>query len=363
VTQAGSVVFSIISQNAKARTRRGPSLDSIAPITGVCYRQEALYVGTTRSFYKCQLEPLAIEEVREIKGGIARLDGQSRQSMSIHSEKGKHYFLAPKNEFHLIADRFKRCVFCGGATLVGRVPREGYLKVSTLVGSVKVVRPTFFAEQPLFQPRSAWDQLAPNAIPEDFHRFGMPLVRRIQQAYKNPEWGRDYALAMSNALYQRPRARVWWLLTRGLIDEGCEVIESLDGADWAFVSNVLMSAIAGLEGREVRVLRAVGLLLGARMVDSAIELLLITKNWDLAVQTLLDHERLWDAALVCRAQPVGTERSRFLREVAARLIGSEFGIAMILFAEAGDLETPAAAFADRGELVQSEIIASLGDDV
>jgi hypothetical protein len=364
VTESGRVAQTSWAENdSSIHLTWNHTLDfaALAPITAICYRQNALYVGSAKGLFKCEVETGDVTQVTAVSGPVVRLDPQARQTMLVVTDTETTYFLAPTNEFQLVPTRYKHFSFCGGISFLARVPRNGCLKVCPLVGEVQWFPPLCVNAQPLLCSNTVLKKLIAETElgKEDFDRFGMSLLTRIHDAYRHPNWARQWISMQKKVLEGGIRES----LMLGLVDEVRTLLEKTDPASPDFIADVLMSALAGFDGAHPSVLRAVSLLRTTGFVTKAVDVLLLTKNWQLAVGLLREQGRLWDATSVCRAQPPSLERSAVLHRLARELVSTDLGFALILFAEAGDLESLSKQFRALGEQSETASLFALASCV
>jgi hypothetical protein len=236
---------------------------------------------------------------------------------------------------------------------LARVPSDGCLKVCPIVGLPAALPPCAGA-QPLLLVRAAALADAEREPEPEPERFGMALVRRIATAAERRKWARELAAALGDVLAPASPVgrRIALALALGRVAVVQRQLLAQEQPRGGRFANALMSIVAAFEGEPGHVMNAVAALRAAGLVSEAVDVLLLTRNACAAAALLADVGRTGEAAAITRALNGGAEKEEVLRRVA----GGAFGLAMVLFAEAGDLVTPEREFRRIKAVAQSEVI-------
>jgi hypothetical protein len=170
----------------------------------------------------------------------------------------------------------------------------------------------------------------------------MPLLGRVVNAAAHPGATCDYAIALMRVFMEskelaNPAIRYSVLL--GDIEIARRLLLSANPDNPAFVQAMIKVALLGrADGDESRELAAARLT-SHGFIEDAIDVLLMTGHWHVAVKKLIGVNLLTDSAFICRARPRSQEKSALLEAVGLEMLSNGMqSYAMVLFAEAGKLE-------------------------
>jgi hypothetical protein len=124
--------------------------------------------------------------------------------------------------------------------------------------------------------------------------------------------------------------------------------------------NTLKSTIFGARGEnEIAICAAENLIAGG-FVEDALDVLLITDNWELAVGKMMDLGMIIRAVTVCRLREPSKQRNKLLLKIVEKLADAGyFDQVVMVLAEIGDRETISGMFADENEFEQADLVMRL----
>jgi hypothetical protein len=179
-----------------------------------------------------------------------------------------------------------------------------------------------------------------------FEKYGLPFLRMLHQSMAAPDWARDQFSVMLNACIPvtalvNQAFRLALLL--GDFEAAQSVLSASPPTSPQFRLNMFKWALLGVEGAIATVEMAASQLMTCDFIDDALEMLLITGNWEMAVEKLIGVDRPIEAATVCRAQEFSEQKQIHLNRIAMKFVeDGNIPLALKLFSEAGNKHAIAA---------------------
>jgi hypothetical protein len=293
-------------------------------VTAVLYRNENVLIGTSTGLLM-RFEPSGIfKEVAQMRAGIVRFIQCQNQAMLAIDEGNHALFLSSAGEHTPINVALANATMCGPVAFLMCGPNDNHLHVRQLVGWFKPAFPVAMQRCPSMRPLEAWrrelteDQRTP--FPCD--RFGLPLLEQIRVSISRPELGREHLEMLLGILARTTDFPRQTLSLAVLLDarELCQdVLKRTDPQSPAFVANMMKWAILASHSDPEVCDTIARHMIASGFADEAIDLYLFTRDWEAAVDRLLELNRPIDAAVICRVYRDVAAESECTTRLAAML--------------------------------------------
>jgi hypothetical protein len=339
-------------------------------VTAVAVRGNAVFVGTASGAIvqaDVSAHPFTVKEIKQLKSGPATIVCCPRGGFLAQDPNGAGFFSAGNGEWSSMPCAVKTAVLCTPIAFLCRVRGEHWLRVVQVVGQFAPIRTAAEAACPAMKSRAEReaDVVLQERTRETCVEWGMPLALRILQTKEAPQWAREQVQVLRHVFMRLPqlvvRAGRYSCLLRD-----CESARQLflgsDPTGSDFVSNILKAVVIRLgPGDQNALKRAASQLLVNGMTHEAIDLLLLTGNWDAAASNLITLGMLTEAALVCRVQDPSHERTQLMERLAVRMLVSDMtAYSFIVMSQIGDFDQIADRFREMSENGQAAFLAHLG---
>jgi hypothetical protein len=368
VTNKGRIFVAqpnIRAGGVRARMMTTLDLTSYGIITAVVSSGSALHIAT-ESGAILLFDGDGISEVARAKNPIVRLIRCPMQSIVAIDDKHMAYFLAFEHDFAQLPVPVKNAVMCAPLAFLVRSPGQHVITPIRMAGKYKPVISDSFLKMPVMKSGPlSFGRLPdrPTKRTDMLDRYGLPLLVQLQHQNIHPNWTSEQLRVLqyvlrSGEVNTRSALRISLFLNdfRG----AQAILRMPDPKSPAFALNRYKLALFGTDRLTAAVETAVADLTDAGMIEDAIDLLLITGNWEAAIGRQVEAKDLVGAMLTARARPAGEDRSAAMRELAEEAAGDgNFACAMQLLAECGDAAGIAAEFEMGGETEQAKIVGAL----
>jgi hypothetical protein len=340
-------------------------LKSFGVITAVVSSGAVLHFATA-SGAVLLFDGEGISEVARSKSPIVRLIKCPMQSLVALDDKHRANFLAPEQDFATLPLSVKNAAMSAPQCFLVRTQGQRILLPIRMTGKYRPIFPGFFLKLPVMAPRP----ITIPALPDDtakrtelLERLGLPLLLQLQQQNIHPNWPTEQLRVIqyvyrSGEVITRSALRVSLFLSdfRG----AQAILRMPDPGAPSFAFNRYKLALFGLDRLTAAVEMAVADLTEADLLDDAIDLLLITGNWEAAIGKQVEARDLIGAILTVQTRPAGKDKSAALKELAEETAGDgHIACAMQLLALGGDAAGIAAEFEKAGEAEQAKIVGSV----
>jgi hypothetical protein len=308
-----------------------------------------------------------MREVAHTQSSIIRLIKCPLHSLVAIDEKRQAHFLSRENDFSPLPVAARNAVMCEPLVFLVRSPHEGVLTLIRLAGQYKPSLPAFFAKTPIMKNGPMWSgRVLADRKPkrtEVLEQFGLPLLLSLRQRASNPNWTLEQLRVLHEILKSADTDNHWALrvsLFLNDFDRAQTVLRMTDPSSPNFLTNRLKLALFGLNRLTSAVEIAATDLTEGNLLDDAVDVLMITGNWELALTKQIEGRDLVGAMLNASARPAVDERRLVLKELAEEAASDgQFACAMHVLAECGGVGEIAAAFEKAGEVEQSRVVPAL----
>jgi hypothetical protein len=352
--------------SVRARMTTSLDLTQYGKITGIVSCGSAVQLGTSSGAILVY-DDEKLNVLAHTKSQIVRLIRSPLQSLIAIDDKSRGYFLSRDNDFSALPGAVRNAVMCGPLSFLVRIPHQRLLTPILLNGNYKALFPEFFFNLPLMKnPRLLLGRVLTDrksADVETLERLGLPLLLHLRQQSAHPDWTAQQLRVLqqifrSAEVTSRSALRISLFLTD--FASAHAILRLADPASPDFFLNRFKLALFSADRLTPAIEMAVADLSEADMHDDAVDILLITGNWETAIGRQVEAGDLGGAILSTRARPLSDEKQCVLRELAEEAeVIAPFACAMMLLADCGDVSEIAQSFEKAGEVEQARIIPSL----
>jgi hypothetical protein len=337
-------------------------------VTALAWRRPYLLLGSsTGAVLRADMSasPLRVAEVRQMRTAITEMRPGFRGALMVLDAAGNALLLPTGQDESEVMDLpvvVKNAAMCEPLGLIVRVPRERRLRVLKLVGTLKTLASSCAMHSPVIGPRTALRQKLQKEKRSTAAcmRYGFPLMARILQVMENPEWVKQQALLLRDLFLQEPaltkRALHYSLLLKDF-QTANRLLLATDPSDPHYLFNLARAGHLGLPGDEGSLAIASTQLVARQYFTEAVDLLLCSDRWQMAVEKLIEVNKIVEAAFICRVQQLSQERGKLMHCVARKMLQNGMkGYAAVLFGECRQLEAISTLLMNAKEVEQMEFM-------
>ncbi|OHT16685.1 hypothetical protein TRFO_41647 [Tritrichomonas foetus] len=322
-----------------------------------------IILGTSTGWV-LKVEPVTynIVEICQMKGEIVQLRSGPKQIYIARDITGSVIVLNIEGCQSKIKGSYKNAVAISPLIVV--VTTSKSLEAIQLIGHYRATFPTVAARHPLMKPRPKWANslLADDPTVDQLPKYGVPLISKMIIAVKNPRYSIILTELLRNLIIKSPelchKAFRYSLLIKDR-KTAKQILTSCPPNDPEFINSIYKRALfvkPSLESEESAKVAAKALL-GASRYRDAIDVLLISGLWIVAVKMLITHGRITDAVHVARSLAKNST-IEVLKEIAEMLISKKTMVseAAIILCEGGFIEDAMSLLEDMGEAEQARVL-------
>jgi hypothetical protein len=361
VLQTGQVMVTNDLREHSMRLSEGSKLHFPGQLTAAIVRHGMLYLGTSLGLFRSAIEGGRIEEVKPVKFPIGRIDGCPRENMLVYGDRGRVVFCSDTRDFYPIRLSVHNAVMYNPFAFLIRIVGESCVRVFQIIGKSLPSPPPCASRCPVLRSRAGWSRAlaAETDDPDVAIKYGMTLLARIRGGC--PEWTVQqlvllYGLLKDQHVMLERTFRTALLL--GLFDAARSIVTAGPQESPNFAMNMMKCAAFSSRTRrgDTPVIEAATGLFRAGFVADAVDVLLITQNWEFAVQLLLKAENFRIAQLVCRAQHDSPDKRKFMKQISEVLWkAGNYGHSLLMLADCGDISSLKARLWELNEPEQANL--------
>jgi hypothetical protein len=371
VSESGNLTAVIGLASGNPRLRKCGHFTRIRdPVISIAMRGTVVFAGLASGLivqFDVLSHPFSIKEVKQLKNGLLSITNCPRGGFFVFDINKNGFLCSANGEWSPMPCPIKNAIMCTPISFLCRVPGEHSLQVVQMIGRFTPMPTAVSLNCPVLKTRQEMET-AILTMPRTRGvclEWGMPLALRLIQARESPKWVKEQVEVMRHVLVRVPQlvnraARYSCLLHDCEMARGLFLRSNPEGSN--FIINMLKAVIVRLGPGDENALRhAASQMLVNGMTSEAIDLLLITGNWEAAVSNLITMGMLIEAALVCRVQENSTEKTELMERLAVRMFVSDMiAYSMVVMSEIGDFDQIADRFGEAGENGQAKFLAALG---
>jgi hypothetical protein len=288
------------------------------------------------------VEKWGLSEIAQMKGSVVTLLGCLTQAMLAIDDKNGALFVAARSDVVQIHVDVETAVMCNATSFLIQTPNEGRLKVYQMAGHFRPAFPACAHRCPIMRNRDRWrrDLMNERAEPAVYRRYGLGFLMKMRVALRTSNWTRNQLRLLLDWISGSPQFATKTLtlaLMLGDTTRAENILSASNGDSSSFVQNTLRLVFLGFSGTTPKLDCAVSQLMVAGCLNQAMDLMLMTGNWRLAVERLLDNDNILDALVLLKAQPDSHQKAAFLGEIAEKWLDERnWTLAMSLFGEMRD---------------------------
>jgi hypothetical protein len=364
------IVTSLNSSDSPPRIRNTRSVLPVKAresILSVAFRGNSIIAATASGSlvdFDITSHPFSIKDVKQLKSGFASMARFPRGAILALDDKGSGLLLSANGEWSAIPWVVKNGVMCTPISFLAQVRGEKYLRAFQIIGEFQQTPSIIALDCPVMKTREELDSIV--AATERTRRkcleCGMPLVLKLIQGREAGKWVRQQIVVLRNLFLKEPAlsarsARYSYLL--GEFDIARQLFLRTGPEDPALITNILKAITMHPRPPEALQRPATELFIRG-LTDQAIDLLLMTGNWQLAVTNLMTFGKLIEAALILTVQESSAVKTHLMEQLALRMLVSDMVIqSLFVLSEIGEFDQIAQRFREASENGQAEFISKL----
>jgi hypothetical protein len=337
------------------------------PVVAVALRGSTVTVATTTgAIIQIDLSssPPAFKDARQLKSGFASMRPCPRGGLAVFDDKGHGVFQLANGEWSSLPCAVKAAALCTPIAFLVRMRGSHYLRVVQIVGQFMHTPSNIVSQCSVLKSRDQLEAIVASAprTPAVCLEIGMPLAMKALQARTAGDWIRQHLLVLRNLFARDSR-----LLARSA--RYSYVLRDFEGArqlflatlpdDENFITNIMKAIAIGSTGGEA-LHGAASELLTRGLADEAMDLLLMTDNWDAAASNLIALGMLAEAALVLLAQDHSDVRTQLVERLAVRMLfAGAAACSVVILSAIGDFGEIEERFIQAAENAQAQFVSTL----
>jgi hypothetical protein len=287
-----------------------------------------------------------------------------RGAIAVFDDRGYGLLVAGNGEWSPIPCAVKAAVMCTPIEFLVNKRGEHFLRVLQIVGQF-VQSPSICASQcPVLKSRRELELAVRSSTRTKATclELGMPLALKIIQARESPQSSREQMIVLRNLFVGQPQllnrvVRYSYIL--GESGFAKHLFLGTNPDDPSFITNIMRAVvIQPIVGEAVN--WPASELFRRGLIDEAVDLLLMTGNWESAATHLISLGMFIQAALIIRGQEPSLRKEQLTERVAVQMLAAGFAAySVVIMGENGDFNRIAEQFKRASELAQAEFFTKV----